>query len=138
MRIDLPTFAARGMLCISIVAFPLSVHAADASIHSGPLPSVPGTGERLTCIVTNADDKAVEDVRLRIRSLDFGTTVADVSCAVVAPGAACPATFDVTGLPFAAHFACSVDARGRKDALRGTFHRRSSSGASDDLAIDLR
>jgi hypothetical protein len=112
--------------------------AADASIHSGPLPATPGTGERLVCIVTNADDKIVDDVRIRIRSLDFGTTLTDVSCIGVTPGAGCPATFDVTGIPFVAHFACSVDAKGRKDALRGTFYRASSTGASDTLAVELR
>lgn len=111
---------------------------ADASIHSGPLPATPGTGERLVCIVTNAEDKPAGDVRIRIRSLDFGTTVADVGCGDIPPGAACPATFPVVGVPFVAHFACSVDARGRKDALRGTFYRTSSTGASDDLVVGLR
>ena len=125
-------------VCASLLFASASALAADASIHSGPLPATPGTGERLVCIVTNAEDKTVDDVRIRIRSLDFGTTVADVSCTDVAPLAACPATFPVTGVPFAAHFACSIDAKGKKDALRGTFYRTSSTGASDDLVIELR
>jgi len=125
-------------LCATIVLVSSSAHAADASIHSGPLPATPGTGERLVCIVTNVADHAVDDVRLRIRSLDFGTTLADVSCADVAPGSGCPATFDLTGVPFVAHFACSVDAKGKKDALRGTFYRASSTGASDTLVAELR
>ncbi|MFO1283624.1 MAG: hypothetical protein U1F51_14395 [Burkholderiales bacterium] len=109
-----------------------------ASIHSGPLPAIGGIGDRLECTVANVDDKPIEEIRVRIRNVDFGTVVSDVSCAGTPPGGACPSTFHVPGPALPSRFACSVDAKAKKDSLRGTFLRTSSTGQSDDLVVELR
>lgn len=111
---------------------------ADASIHGGPLPAVGGTGDRVECTVINVDANPVDEVRIRILSSNFGTVVSDVTCTGVVPGAECRASFPVPGPALVVRLACRVDATGKKDALRGTFLRTSSTGASDDLVVELR
>ena len=112
------------------------VHA-DASIHSGPLRTI-GAIDSVECTVANVGEKPVDEVRVRIRSTNFGTVVSDVTCQDVAQGAECRASFPVSGFASVVRLMCSVDATGKKDALRGTFQRWSPTGQSGELAIELR
>jgi hypothetical protein len=110
---------------------------ADASIHSGPLRTI-GAIDSVECTVTNVAEKPLDEVRVRIRSTNFGTVVSDVTCQDLAQGSECRASFPVSGAATVVRLMCSADASGKKDALRGTFQRWSPTGQSGELAIELR
>jgi len=137
MSIPTQARAIRAAFAALVATFSTQLHA-DASIHSGPLPTIAGTGDRVECIVTNVEAKPVDEVRIRIRSTNFGTVVSDVTCNDVAQAAECRASFPVPGPALVNRLACSVDTTGKKDGLRGTFLRTSSTGTSDDLVVELR
>jgi hypothetical protein len=133
-----PSFAARALIGASLACAALPAVAADASIHSGHLQTILGTGERVVCIVTNVDEKPIDEVRVRIRAYEFGTTPADLTCQDVQPGSACKLEFPASGSPIIMHFACSADFTAKADAMRGTFYRTSSTGTTSDLALEMR
>ncbi|MFO1317580.1 MAG: hypothetical protein U1F58_18460 [Burkholderiales bacterium] len=111
---------------------------AEIAIHAGPLSTVAGTGDRVECAVVNVDTKPVYDVRLTLRSTNFGTVLAQASCPQLLPGADCPVSFNVAGPALVVRIACSAEAGGKKDALRGTFLRTSTIDNTGDVAVELR
>ncbi len=119
---------------------------ADPGIHSGPLPAIGGTGDRVECLVVNVGNQDVHDLRLVIRSTNFFTVVAQWTCSTVPPGAGCTLKFDVPGPALVAHLQCSAELAGRRTgphdnaagALRGTFLRTSSEDRAMDVAVEMR
>lgn len=110
---------------------------AGAALHAGPLRTI-GAIDSVACQVTNVQPASLDEVRIVIRSTNFGTVVSDVTCYDVAQWSECLATLPTTGVTTAVRLACSAQATGKKDALRGTFQRWSPTGQSGDLVIELR
>jgi hypothetical protein len=122
----------------AILAVPCAAALADGSIHSGSLRAITGTGDEVVCVVRNVGKGPIDTLRVRISNAEFGATNEDVTCIDVPVNGVCRADFQPGGVPLIVHFACSADASGKTEAMRGTFYRRSTLGTSGDLAIELR
>jgi len=137
----LPRIAA-AILCGAASA----VCVAQEAIHSGPLPTFGGTGDRVECMVANVGSDTIFNLHVVIRSTNFGTTVEQAECPVLPPGADCTAKFAVPGPALPVRLICSAEAPGRRqgphnalrEALRGTFLRTSSEDRAIDVAVEMR
>lgn len=118
---------------------------AQDAIHSGPLPTYAGTGDRVRCMVVNVGGDTLFNVHVVIRSANFGTVLAETTCSTLPPRADCGAAFTVAGPGLFVTTYCSADAPGRgetsttlREALRGTFLRTSVLDRSMDVAVEMR
>lgn len=137
-----PLRMAAAVLCAAASAAAL----AQDAIHSGPLPTYGGTGDRVECMVANVGSDTIFNLHVVIRSTDFATIPHQVTCPVVPPGDDCTAKFTAQGPGLPMRLMCSAETQARRtgphsalrDVLRGTFLRTSSEDRALDVAVELR